>query len=530
MRIFSLSFFPIILCVVVFVALGVVNLLSPGYFYDELLSAVSSQRLLRGSVYLAQPRELITISLGGMVIPLMHMHYLGTVKSFLLLPFFYFFGDTLGVLRAFTLVCGVVTLVLCYVWVWRNFGKKVAFVTALFLATDPSFILASRYDYGPVAVQNILKVLILLVFYEVWFDRVVGRRKYGALFFLGLLSGLIIWDKLIGAWIVVPIIVLLVYKYKVWPLTRARMAVYFVYASSLVLGMLPVLYYFYSFPFFSKSSVAMREMVGSSGNASIGSRLWGVGMLVFLDLREKLEMLFATLNGVGIVNHILVHPIRGTFLGWVFVVSCIGLVGLVIKSALHNSDRVRISLVLFLLIVLCLFSTPHAIWAHHMLFLWPFPQLFIGLFFVYLLEKCLRFKLILVLLVTLLFLSNVGVLYRFHQVLAHDTKYYWGSADKILLYEYFKKQQFRKIVALDWGISLPIAFISRGTIPIYDLEGIFTDKCRIIEQHTHPGTEVYVLYARNYDRYMEYYKECINPLNRIQYTRHSVSEYLVLTP
>lgn len=130
-------------------------------YYDELLYAVSAQKILNTQEYKSQVHEVLGHEIGHARVPLMVLYYVSPHKSYLLAVWFAIWGSSLESLRIFVLLCGGVVVSLWYLIWTRYLGKKVAVLATLLLITDPSFLLSRILDWGPLAIQDILKVILI---------------------------------------------------------------------------------------------------------------------------------------------------------------------------------------------------------------------------------------------------------------------------------------------------------------------------------------------------------------------------------
>jgi hypothetical protein len=136
--------------VLLFASVGFRLLGQPGLYADEAFSATHAARWAAGSpVVGANPGG--QVMLFGRPWPLMVNAYIGPVKPLLVGVGFMIFGISVLTLRATTAGLGLVAVVLVYGMVRGRFGSFAAFSAAALLATDLSFLLAVRSDWGPLA-------------------------------------------------------------------------------------------------------------------------------------------------------------------------------------------------------------------------------------------------------------------------------------------------------------------------------------------------------------------------------------------
>ncbi|MBL7196724.1 MAG: glycosyltransferase family 39 protein [Candidatus Omnitrophica bacterium] len=131
----------LLLCIYLFLAIWDIKL--PGLYFDEAYLATGAIDMIndRKPVFLHSFCFLNRYFPGG----LLAYHY--CLGSYLLLPFFFLFGINVISLRICVILFGVLALVLTYLFAKEFFNKKVAFVTALLLATSPSFIIGNRVGF-----------------------------------------------------------------------------------------------------------------------------------------------------------------------------------------------------------------------------------------------------------------------------------------------------------------------------------------------------------------------------------------------
>jgi 4-amino-4-deoxy-L-arabinose transferase-like glycosyltransferase len=129
---------------------------------------------------------------------LMVMTYVGALKSHLYVPIFKMWPPSAASIRFPALILGALTVWLFYLLVKRTLGRTAALIATALLATDTTFLLTTRWDWGPVVLQHLLLVAGL--------TSIIGfvsssRVRWLALGFF--LFGLGVWDKAIFLWSVV---------------------------------------------------------------------------------------------------------------------------------------------------------------------------------------------------------------------------------------------------------------------------------------------------------------------------------------
>jgi 4-amino-4-deoxy-L-arabinose transferase-like glycosyltransferase len=119
----------------------------PGLQYDELLFVNAAMGNVDGTFVAWQVQIL------GKKLPIMLMEYIGALKALLYAPIFKLFGMSPATVCLPVILIGLITLLVTYAFVQRIFGRWVAVITLLLLATDPTFIFSNKLDWGPVSLM-----------------------------------------------------------------------------------------------------------------------------------------------------------------------------------------------------------------------------------------------------------------------------------------------------------------------------------------------------------------------------------------
>ncbi len=170
-----------------FLAAGFVLIPYPGIQNDEALFASG----------LFQPVVLEHhLSVFKHAVPTMLMSYIGAVKIWLYSGIFWLWAPSVYSLRVPTLLIGAAAIGLSYMLIRRALGVAAAVVGIALLATDPSYLLTAVFDWGPVAIQHLMLaagVLAILRFHQ------TGRKALLAAGFFAF--GLGLWDKALFVWL-----------------------------------------------------------------------------------------------------------------------------------------------------------------------------------------------------------------------------------------------------------------------------------------------------------------------------------------
>jgi 4-amino-4-deoxy-L-arabinose transferase-like glycosyltransferase len=169
-----------------FVLSGMAFIASLGIEADEALPA--------GPLY--QPKYwYYAFHFGHARVPLMHMTYLGTLKTWIWRPIFQWCGTGVWALRFPALLAGAASIWIFYRFLRVVVGPRAAVIGCAILAADSQYLLTTTFDWGPVAVQHLLIGGGLLA--VVKFHASAKSLWLAVGFFL---FGLALWDKMLAEW------------------------------------------------------------------------------------------------------------------------------------------------------------------------------------------------------------------------------------------------------------------------------------------------------------------------------------------
>jgi 4-amino-4-deoxy-L-arabinose transferase-like glycosyltransferase len=516
---------PLILTIL-FIFLTSLDTKSVGIYYDELLHATSTQKMLKGRTYVSEISQVVTAKVLGREFPIMTLYYVGPLKAYALLPVFYLFGSNILTLRLTTSICAAISLVLFYILCKENVNSKTATIATIILALDPSFIFSARYDWGPVAIQQILKISVILITMRIIYTKDTTHKWYAYLM-LGFVSGLLLWDKLNALWLLIPIgIVLLTHTLHTFTTyTRKNWGAVL---TGGVLGALPLLVFIYKKPFFYR--VSQDSFEHFEKYLQLNSDIPNLNYLLInysSSLTDKIQTIHTTLNGTAIPHHILTEDIPSGVFAWITYIACITLILITIRNWKNRNDedkKIATILVFTATILGFILITPHANGPHHVLMLWPFPHLIVACFITKALQKS---KYIPYMIISLIIAGNGLVLYNFHyQVAQHNVRVYWSKDRDKSLIAYLQKES-TPIYALDWGITLPIAFQTNGTLPIRDLQAFYEPKCDQIKQAMKENAR-FILYREEDKVFPLYYSECKGQFSQMSIEK--ADRYVIYSP
>ena len=173
------------LCALLFVALGSVFVSRTGVEEDE---AMFASPLYRDWCFFSIP-------LKHGRIPIMHMSYVGALKTWLYTPIAAVWQPSAWMLRLPALIIGAFTILLFWKLLDAVHGRPAAWAGSLLLTTDAVFLLTNVFDWGPVAIQHFLLMAMLLAGVRWW-----QTRRDAWLLVAAFCCGLAFWDKAVFVW------------------------------------------------------------------------------------------------------------------------------------------------------------------------------------------------------------------------------------------------------------------------------------------------------------------------------------------
>ena len=467
---------------VVFLLSGLALLPYPGLQNDELFFA--------GPLY-DPGSAFYWVHLGAAQIPLMVLSYLGTLKTGLYAGLFQFFSPGIWSVRLPVLGIGIVTIWLTWAWARRIAGVQAASVTTVLLATDTSFLLTNTFDWGPVALQHVL-LMGGLVAIQRWLQTPSNKRLLALGFFLW---GLGMWDKALLIW---PLIGLAVACFCVFPLEllkRLRVGTVTVAALAFLVGAAPLVIYNIDQPgatastnthfttdgLSSKVEQLRRAIDGTALYGYIVTEDPGPATLTHRTLPER--------AAAWVDNHSGNHRQNG------LMPAC--LLALVCLVSLWKKPVSR--LLIFLLIVMVVewlqmaFTQNTGGGTHHVILIWPFPLVFIGIAYSAAADRIPRFGVTaLTMTIALLAAGNLLTTNRYF-VDAFSNGSTGGWTDAIYpLARSLEGERSAWIGLVDWGCLTPLQVLDDGDLQLYmadakdraELKKNLSAPNRLFVQHT----------------------------------------------
>lgn len=291
-------------------------------------------------------------------IPTYIMPYIGALKSWIYAPIFWLFGVDPWSVRVPGILISLATILLLTGHVRRRLGPGWGLATLLLLCTDPGLLLTSRSDYGPTVLMGLFKALALVGFFR-WLEQPSSPRML--LWIAALVLG--VWNKLDFLWILIAygVAAISLHGERIRDTLRVQGRRAKIPLALLCLALLG----FVLGPVRLTLSQASPSIGSSIGTWDRWVHIWHVFLQAF-DGRGISEFQFPGLAHPG--SEFLLLPLAG-LLALPFLLH-----GRALSDGLHRMP------LFFLLSSVLIFAqaalTPQTGGAHHLLLLWPFPQLF----------------------------------------------------------------------------------------------------------------------------------------------------------
>lgn len=469
-----LEYAVILAILIVFGALCWHQIELPGLHPDEAQEVIPIVQILNNV-----PFETLRdhgIDLLGTRFPLMIQDYIGTVNTYLYLPFIGLFGVSVYSLRLMSILISIVTLLL--VWrLGRAWGSPLAGVLAtLLLAMQPSFIFWSRQSVYVTFVTVPLTLGALLCGWHWWRSQKSDKWLYAGAFLLGL--G--IAAKMLVGWVLIGIggaFGLLYLLPNAKKLLQAR--------SLQPLGITLSLRQFFSagLCLCAGSSMLIVYNLQTGGTLALlsdfgGTSYYGVDNSAFLDnLAARIENLRVTITGEQFW-YLTGGALYGNPLwGWALILTPLVALALVLWRGRADWRRSIFLLTALPLMLLASVFTVSALWATHMAILIPFPPLIVAIALMLIIRYFpikAAARLFVGIVAVMLVHQDVQATLAYHHDLTRMGGFGGHSSAIYTLMETLEGLE-APIYAVDWGIQNQLRFLSGGTLQPNDIAGFEFD-------------------------------------------------------
>ncbi len=428
----------------------------PGPHYDEAIEVLPAMQLLLG-----QPVDAFRnagLYVAGRLWPLMVMDYIGALNTYLSIPFFAIFGINVISMRLLSLCYAAGTLVFVYLLARELWGRAAGAIALGTLAANVSFVFWSRQGIFVTNVTSTLLVASLWSGVKWWRT---GRRHYALL--TAFLWGLGLYAKFLFVWGILASVgaFVLLYGGRLW---RQRAELLRAWTPGRAAGLvgtfciplLPLLV-------FNLQTAGTLQTFLHNARTSY----YGVNNLAFWEnLAARWKQLVVVLCG----EHF--WYLGETYASPLWPPALLLSLGLVLVVIALRGRRAglpwRRALFPYLMIVLIIVQscfTISALWFTHYALLLPLPALALagGLSFA-VGQAAPRRRAWLWALAGLLaaglIVSDVQVDLRYHAILARSGGYHAHSDAVYRLAEVLDAQAHGPVLAMDWGISAPVQFLT----------------------------------------------------------------------
>lgn len=462
---------PLGLALLLFFTLSLYQLHLPGLHYDEAQEVLPAMRLLLGQP--TEPFRGAAIRVAGRAFPLMIYDYLGTLNTYLVIPFFALLGINVISLRLMALTLGALTIALAYGVAQEMFDEKAAALSAFLLSVHPSFIFWSRQGVYLTSAISALSMGSLLAFLH-WY-----RQKKARYLYLGsLLLGLGLFAKFSFLWFLVGLLVsglLVTVRKRVLPtsygvprdpvrklsmnhrlLTPAQGALSLLF---LALGSLPLI-------LFNLQTRGTLEII----KKYLFTSYLGVNNLAFgANFLTRLDQFIVLLKGgqfwyLGEVWANSLYPP-------LFLLALLSTLPLLFKEREWVLKIAFLGTILVTMLPLSAFTPTGLKIAHYVIFL-PLPQILLAASLgLWMRQEPRRLFLSVALPVAaILFFCDLRVDIGYHRALAR-TGGFDGHTEAIYQLAPYLEEKGAPTVAMDWGIRNNVLFLTQGRVDPQEVFG-----------------------------------------------------------
>lgn len=185
--------FGLLFALALYLALTLYQLTLPGPNYDEAVEAKAAVQALRGLP--VEVHRDAALDLFGRRLPLMIVDYVGALNTYALALLFKLGGIGVVTMRLWPILVGAVVLWLGYRLAYLLSGPRAAFLAALLLAVQPSFVFFMRQG---IYVTNTTIAFMLAIWLALVRLAQSGDRRWW--YAVAFLAGLGLWAKFIMLW------------------------------------------------------------------------------------------------------------------------------------------------------------------------------------------------------------------------------------------------------------------------------------------------------------------------------------------
>ncbi len=438
---------------VIFLILAAYQLGLPGPHYDEAVEVVPSIQMLRNLPVTAYRGA--GIHLAGHLFPVMSVDYIGSLNTYLVIPFFLVGGIGVPSMRMMPIVGGLIAIYFAYRLASEWAGREAGVATAFFLAVQPSFVFWTRQG---IFVTSITTPILMAFLWCLWRWWTRGGRQY--LFLAAFLAGLGIYAKFLFVWPLLGTAVLAAFAWRFRPIHCPS------WRKDLLGGVAAFFFGLWPFILFNLQTGGTLKHF----TRHLSDSYYGVHNAAYLhNLAVRIEEFRSLLAGDHFWYLGGIH--RDPWMLPAFLLAP-ALAWLALRSR-KTAWLVGAPLALIALVVIQSPFTPSALWVTHYAILTPLVAFSLGVSIGTLMHAA-RSRwatAALILLVLALWGRELSVDVAYHRSLAQSGGL-GDHSDAIYHLEYWLETHGKKEpLALDWGISAPVFLLSRGDIAPKELFG-----------------------------------------------------------
>lgn len=428
----------------------------PGLYYDDADHPAVALQILKDDPT-SRYWSVSSVQLFGHTLPLWG-DYEGTVTTYTILPFVALFGSTMEAIRIYGIVIVISTTIFTYLFGREAFNEKVGLFSAALFALAPSIVFMGK---TPANVNFIMALLTVTSLYFLLKWKNSGKTRFMILGFFSL--GLGISTKVTFWWVPFVLIISLIAFRPKFKLNVKRLVLASVF---LILG---------SSIWWTAFAIGHDWFLRFFSSRLTSTPLGASNVSILSNLLERINDFFQLLSAnhfdyLGGMHQNLLVPIF-------FVISVVGIFIIRIKGPNHYFRKL-IFLIFFISVVLLISTvtiSTRNFW--QLLILFPLVSVIMSAFTVHLFEilkkketnkyiSCTFIVSIIILLIS----SNLIVIGQYKNDLNKTDGTGFFSIQFNNLTDYLLKNNFTNVVALDWGFTRDVYYLSDAKIiPIEDV-------------------------------------------------------------
>ena len=436
----------------------------PGLYMDEVIRKNPGFNIVHRSIEPPYPYHFSFKQSNGREFPIMLKPYIGAVYAYRTAFFTSIFGCSATAERLENVFITFIALIFTFLIVKKMTNNSVAILTCLFLSVDNSFVFLSKVAFLP---HYFFKVsLIYLLFLYTKYNRPLF------LYLSGVWAGIGVWTR--ADFIIIPVSIVCVFFITAWKiplLEKVKRASTFV--KGFMLGALPFLLYNIFNPLSTFNPMFRALIALKKYNIS---PIDGKPLPPFTEnLIVKLKNLTYLLNG-GAFNHLVAYE-SPKGIPYLWSLYLLGTILSLFVGKIHKDEKIKNAVILSAIFggatLLQIIIIPQARSYHHLVQIFPLPQLFIAIpIYIFFSENKPWFnwkKLLSVFVCAVVIGSHIFLDINTVSLLK-KTGGRGNWSDAIYeLFDYLHKNKEKNFIIMDWGISSQLYYMSCGKAKIKEL-------------------------------------------------------------